>query len=153
MKQQSALSKLSGMFEQSGVTEANVIIAKPKHKFKPNLEFGMIFPEVINAFMQKYTYSEMKTLMMLCECSQWQNSVNITQQFIANRLGVSKQAISPHYKKFFKDGVLIKDDTGAIWINPAIFVKGSFFDVLENNTIYKEVSNLSEELGLEEPPF
>lgn len=153
MKQQSALNKLSNLFEKTGVTDANVIITKPNHKFKPKLEFGMIFPEVINAFMQRYTYAEMKTLMMMCECSQWQNAVNITQQFIANRLGVSKQAVSPHYKKFFKDGVLIKDDTGSVWVNPALFVKGSFFDVLENKTIYKQVEPLANDLGLEEPPF
>lgn len=155
MKQQNALTKLSTLFEKSGVTEANVIVSKERYNLKPNLEFGMIFPKVIRVLIKdcNLTTSEINTLMTVFDMMAFNNMFSLSQQAIANEVGISKQAVSKHFKKFYDIGILHKDGCGAIWVNPIIFAKGKLWDFKNNKIIYREVEELSKNLGLEEPPF
>lgn len=155
MSTQSKLTKLGSMMEQAKIDSVNIIVAKENHNLKPNIGFVMSFPKVTRTVIDnfKLTMSEYKTLLVIVEFMEYQNLMNLTQQTVAKELGISKQAVSKHFKKFFDTGIIFKDSEGSIWVNPAIFSKGKLRDVRNNQTLYKEVQNLSNDIGLEEPPF
>lgn len=155
MSTQSKLNKLGSMMEQAKIDSVNIIVAKENHNLKPNIGFVMSFPKVTRTVIDnfKLTMSEYKTLLVIVEFMEYQNLMNLTQQTVAKELGISKQAVSKHFKKFFDTGIIFKDSEGSIWVNPVIFSKGKLRDVKNNQTLYKEVQNLSSNIGLEEPPF
>lgn len=154
MKQQTALNKLSAMFEQCGVDHANVIVSKDKHNLKPNIGFGMVFPQVISALLDDgFTAKELQTFMKVCELVEFSNALSITQTTIAKQTNTDKATISKHFKKFYTLGLLFKDEDGSVWINPVVFAKGKLWDFKNNKIIYQKAVELANNLGLEEPPF
>lgn len=155
MKQQNALTKLSKMFKDTGVTEAKVTVSSPKRNLTPNLEFVMTFPKILRKTIESYnlTMAEFKTLLALLELLEYSNLTNVNQVTIANYLGSSKQNINKHFKKFRELGILFEDESGFTWVNPALFAKGKLWDFKENSVIYKEVEKFSNNLELDKPPF
>ena len=155
MSTRNKLDKLGKMMEEAGIDAANVIVAKPKYTLKPKMPFMFIFPDVWSKILSEFnlTMTDMRVLIALCQYAQFQNSIGVNQKVIANDTGISKANVSRSFKKLFEYGLLFKDEKEAIWINPIMFAKGTLWDFHNNEIQYKEVENVAELLGLQEPPF
>ena len=149
------LNRLGKAMEEAGIDTANVIVAKPKHTLKPRMPFMFIFPDVWSKILDEFklTMTDLRVLITLCQYAQFQNSIGVNQKVIANDTGISKANVSRSFNKLLNYGLLFKDHNDALWINPIMFAKGTLWDFHNNEIQYKEVENVAELLGLEEPPF
>lgn len=153
MTTKSKLTKLSKFLEESGINEANVIVSAPKRNLSPTMDFAMSFPEILYETIEEYdlTMAEFKTLLVLLKLMQFGNIVSINQTTIAVMRGITRQAVSKQFKKFKSVGIIIEDEHGTTWVNPAIFIKGKLYDVKNNQVLYKEMKTYCENLGSDTP--
>lgn len=144
------LQKIVNEFEKTGVN-ANVFVTANKKRVKTNLSFSIVFTSVIRMLAKEHNFSKTDYDVLFCIADQMSigNSMGVTQQAIANELGINRVQVTRCFTKFRKIGLIIKDDNGYEYINPFCISKGTLEKFKNNDELY----SLAQQMNLEDTPF
>lgn len=125
-------------------TQINLI--KSKLKAKPKDQFVMAFTENLEGLMDEISATDFKVLLRVCKYLSWGNVINLTQQTIADDLGISQPQVARSFKKLEKNNVFYKQK-GSLFLNTNYLVKGDLLKAKEGeaykitkNALYAELS-------------
>lgn len=87
--------------------------------------FVMVFPDKLSELLlaDKLTTIDMKIIVGICKILQFGNMVSLSQQGLADSLGIHRVSVNKSLKKMTELGVIIDTKLGR-FVNPAIIVKG-----------------------------
>ena len=119
----------------------NVNIYKGKKKVKPSEEFVMMFFSSFNEIIAEHnlTLADLKVLFQIIKYVSYGNLINLSQQDIADGLGVKQQAVNRSWKKLVESEILFSPPgKKSIFINPNFIVKGELLKA-KNGEAYQEL--------------
>ena len=125
-------------------TQINLI--KSKAKAKPKEQFVMAFTENLESLMDEISTTDFEILLRVCKYLSWGNVINLTQQTIADDLGISQPQVARSFKKLEKNNIFYKQK-GSLFLNTNYLVKGDLLKAKESeaykltkNALYTELS-------------
>lgn len=159
----------------NSIDEKQINIIVTKERMKPEDQFCFIFPSNIVALIQgkinnvKITSVDILVLIQYAERMKYGNHIAISQQTIANDLGMPRPNVTRSVTKLIKAGAMYKEN-GSLYMSWRFIAKGNLSNFileeqkkqknlsLENkiknkenevNKLQKEIEELSKELELE----
>lgn len=144
------LQKIVNEFEKTGIN-ANVFITANNNRIRTSMPFSLVFTSVVRMLAKEHNFSKTDYDVLFCIADQMSigNSMGVTQQAIANELGINRVQVTRCFTKFRKIGLIIKDHNGYEYLNPFCISKGTLNKFKDNQELY----SLAQQMQLEETPF
>lgn len=148
------LQKIVNEFEKSGIN-ANVYVTANKKRVKANIPFSLVFTSVVRMLAKEHNFSKTDYDVLFCIADQMSigNSMGVSQQAIANELGINRVQVTRCFGKFRKIGLIIKDENGYEYLNPFCISKGTLDRFKDNDELYSLAQQMINSNNLEETPF
>lgn len=120
----------------------NMNVFKGRKKADIKEEFVMVFNKTLtNALISKQlTIVDLTVLFKVVEYVSFGNVINLTQQHIADDIGIKRQQVNRSFKKLRETGIFIDGKKGSLFLNPQYLVKGDMYKATESEA-YKEIRN------------
>lgn len=150
MKKSEFMNEMSKVFDDSTDKEANVNVIKSKKKAETNESFVIFFFKKFAAAIIENNLGKTDLLVLLkvLEYVSWGNVINLTQETIADDLGLKQQQISRSFKKLVDADIFIREKK-SLFVNPNYMCMGDLYKSTETDAYraalsmaYKEVEGV-----------
>lgn len=120
----------------------NINVFKGRKKANTKQDFVMMFNSSLkNVFIDNsLSLSDFYVLLQVIEYVSYGNVISLTQQNIAEDLGIKQQQVSRSFKKLKDAGIFIEGKRGSLFLNPQYLVKGDLFKATDSEA-YKTIRN------------
>ncbi len=108
------------------IEDKEISVNVKSKKFKPEESFVMVFTGITLQLFDKLTFNDFKVLMGYSHLMSYGNQISISQQDVANLVGIARPNVARSLKKLKELGVVYSPSSAptSLYMHPAYIAKG-----------------------------